>query len=544
MQSSYIDDERVAFLNSSGAATPPPFSLDNDPDPAEAFASHGLLSNEKQIRRTSCWRSCCGLGYLVAGRRSKRRLLGHVLKTVLGVAFALLVLTPFLAPSYLHPPAQYSRLAAKCDALYNGPEESMDRIHGCANPFNEKVFVSVSLYDQDGHLAAGQWGDSLIELVRLLGPSNVFVSIYENDSGRRGATALEHLRRLLPCRNSVVYDDHVSLDLFPNITMPDGSQHTKRLAYLSEMRNRALRPLDTLDGVAGTTFDRVLFLNDVAFRPIDAAQLLFSTNVDQEGRAQYLSACALDYKNPFLFYDLYAQRDAEGFSNGIPIFPIFSRAGQGLSRADMLAQRDAVRVQSCWGGMVAMDAFYIQNRNKSFPVANFQDIGSQVIDPVHPTGVSAPVRFRYEPEIFFDACECCLLLADVSRAARVAGAPPARSGVFVNPYVRVAYDWTTLGRLRIVQRWERLFSVPQAIFNYWASLPTHNPYRLVREGDTFVEEVWSSKAKSWSLETRTGRNGLFCGVREMQLIDEKPRTEDKNWANVAIPPGQALNFPS
>ncbi|CAK7209732.1 hypothetical protein SCUCBS95973_000540 [Sporothrix curviconia] len=553
MQSSAADDEHAAFLSSSGANTPPPFSLDDDPDPADGFASRGLLSSaeKKQLRQPRCWQSCCGLGHLAARcflrRRSKRRLLGLALKCVFGFAVALLVLTPFLAPSYLHPPEHYNRLAAKCEALYAGPEDSISRMHGCANAFDEKVFISVSLYDKNGHLAGGEWGNTLIELVRLLGPSNVFVSIYENDSGRRGATALEHLRRLLPCRNAVVYDDHVPLNLFPNITMPDGTQHTKRLAYLAEMRNRALRPLDTLAGVGGTVFDRILFLNDVSFRAMDAAQLLFSTNVVDpvaDGRAQYLSACALDYKTPLFFYDLYAQRDAEGFSNGLPIFPIFSHAGQGVSRADMLAQKDAVRVRSCWGGMVAMDARYIQHRNTSLPTASFQAIGHHVVDPVRPTGVSAPVRFRYEPEVFYDACECCLLQADIAQAARVAGAPASHTGVFVNPYIRVAYDATTLRRVRLAQRWERLLALPQAVISYWARLPTHNPHRQVREGDAFVEEVWSSRAKSWSLETRTGRNGMFCGVREMQVIDERPRTQDKNWANVAIPPGQALDFPN
>ncbi|CAK7242462.1 MAG: hypothetical protein STHCBS139747_003956 [Sporothrix thermara] len=573
MQPSAADDEHAAFLNSSGANTPPPFSLDDDPDPGDVFARRGLLSDveKKQPQRSSWWRfcwSCCGLGYLVAGcfyrRRSERRILGLVLKAALAFTVTLLVLTPFLAPSYLHPPAHYSRLAARCKAVYDEPDNTIDGTHGCANMFDEKVFISVSLYDKDGHLAAGEWGRSLLELVRLLGPSNVFVSIYENDSGRRGATALEHLRRLLPCRNAVVYDYDVPLDLFPNITLPDGTQHTKRLAYLAEMRNRALRPLDTLDAVNGIIFDRVLFLNDIAFRPLDAAQLLFSTNVVNivgsrgGGRAQYLAACALDYKTPLVFYDRYAQRDAEGFSNGLPIFPIFSRAGQGLSRADMLAQTDAVRVQSCWGGMVAMDARYIQHRNTSLPTPDFQAVGHHVVDPVHPTGAAAPVRFRHEPEVFFDASECCLLLADVAEAARrvgvasvsgvagVAGVADAAdaAAVFVNPYVRVAYDSTTLHRLRIVQYWERLFVLPQALISYWTGLPMHNPYRQVRAGDAFVEEVWNSQAQSWSLETRTGRNGLFCGVREMQIIDERPRTEDKNWASVAIPLGQALDFPS
>ncbi|KIH91342.1 hypothetical protein SPBR_01589 [Sporothrix brasiliensis 5110] len=557
MRSTTPDGERVAFLN-GGIASPPPFSLDDDPDPdiigtiesTDAHdARHGLLSKAdiRPYRPASRWRVCCGGRLRLSRRGPKRRLLGLVLKYLFGTVFALLVLTPLLAPSYLHPPAHYTRLVAQCEAQFSGPEEGLDRIHGCANPHREKVFISVSLYDKEGHLAAGAWGQALVELVRLLGPRNTYVSIYGNGSGRHGASALEHLRRLLPCRNTVVYDEHVPLDRFANITMPDGNVRTKRLAYLSEMRNRALRPLDTLGGVEGIVFDKVLFLNDVAFRPIDAAQLLFSTNQDAEGHAQYLSACALDYKNPLLFYDLYAQRDAEGFSNGLPLFPIFSRAGKGLSRADMLAQTDAVRVQSCWGGMVAMQAAYLQHRNDSLPRPDFHKPGSHVIDPIHPTGIVAPVRFRYEPEIFFDACECCLLHADVSQAARVATEPAFQSlskGVFVNPYVRVAYDWTTLDRLRIVQRWERLFALPQAIISYFASLPTHNPHRLVKEGDAFIEEVWSNTANAWTLESRTGRNGMFCGVREMQLLDTAPRQGDKNWANVHIPTGQALDFPS
>ncbi|KAL1891093.1 hypothetical protein Sste5346_007919 [Sporothrix stenoceras] len=517
-------DERATFLqhtntitHGGGIASPPPFSLDDDPDPDAAFdgrdnnagQEQGLLSKpESQAsRRTNRSRFC-----RLSRRGPKRRLFRLILKCTLSIVLSLLVFTPFLAPSYLDPPAHYKRLEQRCAAAYNGPEESINRIHGCANIREERIFISVSLYDKDGHLAAGEWGESLIKLVRILGPHLVHVSIYENDSGRRAASALERLRKLLPCHSTVVYDEHVSLDEFANVTMPDGSVRTKRLAYLSEIRNRALRPLDTLEGVEGNFFSRVLFLNDVAFRPIDAAHLLFNTNVNENDQAQYLSACALDYKNPLLFYDLYAQRDAEGFSNGIPIFPIFSTAGKAESRADMLAQRDAVRVQSCWGGMVAMRASYLQRNSQSLAHPDVQVPGSHVINPVNPTAVQVP--------------------ADVSRIARIFGAPPSDLGINVNPYVRVAYDSTTLSRLRIVQRWERLFALPQAIISSFSGLPTHNPHRLVREGDKFVEEA------------RTGRNGLFCGVREMQLLNPAPREGDKKWENVAIPPGQALDFPS
>lgn len=443
------------------------------------------------------------------------------------------VATPFIAPSYTRLPPHYRDLQTRC----SGPNAAP----GCANPHNEKIFISVSLYDKGGHLAGGRWGEQMLELIHMLGPDNTFLSIYENDSPL-GKAPLEEFKRKVSCAHHIIYDDAVSLEGFGNVTLPDGSVRMKRLSYLSEMRNRALRPLDRFRTDNGlTAFDKVLFLNDVLFHIEDAAQLLFSTNTGEDGRAHYLSVCALDYDTPWKFYDLYATRDAEGYSNGLPIYPIFSSAGQGLSRQDMLAQKDAVRVTSCWSGMVAMQARYVQNLSPELPTPDFDAIGAHVIDPAHPTPVASPVRFRYEPEVYVDACECCLLLADVSTAARNDGA--VEQGVFVNPYVRVAYDDYVFRWLHRVKWWERLFVIPHDIITYFSGLPRNNPLREVQEGEPFVEEIWTDENR-WELVNRTGRNGLFCAVREMQLIITEQRTGDKNWKNYPMPEGQSLWFPT
>ena len=63
---------------------------------------------------------------------------------------------------------------------------------GRGNPRHEKVFIAASLYDPDGELALGQWGSRVLELIDLLGPDNVFLSIYENDSGTGGEIALRN----------------------------------------------------------------------------------------------------------------------------------------------------------------------------------------------------------------------------------------------------------------------------------------------------------------------------------------------------------------
>ncbi|AEO69092.1 glycosyltransferase family 69 protein [Thermothielavioides terrestris NRRL 8126] len=507
------------------------------------------LDNVILPRRASPGRWRCTIVSWAARRlRLSRRGLLVCFKYLAPVIAAVLVLVPIFAPSYLHPPAHYRELEARCRGDAAEP--------GCANPSNEKVFIAISLYDRGGHLAGGPWGKALLNLIHLIGPSNAYLSIYENDSGPEAAAALEELQRQVPCNHSIVNDPHVDMRLIPNVTMPDGTQRTKRIAYLSEVRNRALRPLDRVggehDGIV--PFDKILFLNDIAFRPVDAAHLLFSTNIGPDGRTRYLSACALDYRTMFLFYDLYAQRDADGYSNGLPFYPIFTGAGRGLSRADMRRQTDAVRVRSCWGGMVAMQARYVQHLGRELPRPDFQQIGAHVIDPARPRNVSAPVRFRHEPDLFVDACECCLFLADVAQVARRAvGAPDdgdtntdlaESTATLVNPYVRVAYDWGVLARERVARRWERLLGVVHAVVTPLVGLPRHNPYRAVREGEPFVEEVWSSERQRWELERRVGRNGLFCLVRQFQTITPGERQGDQNWEDNDIPPGQTLDFPT
>ncbi|KAK0629020.1 cryptococcal mannosyltransferase 1-domain-containing protein [Bombardia bombarda] len=465
-----------------------------------------------------------------------RHLLRPVIKCVAVAAVLVLTLTPILTPSYTHLPTHYQELAQRCE----GPNPPL----GCANPFHEKVFIATILYDKHGKLAGGKWGQRVIELINLLGPENVFLSIYENDSGAEGQDALYSLKRKVPCRHHIVSEEHVSLDQFHNITFPDGSRRTKRVAYLSELRNRALRPLDSFkqeDGI--TVYDKVLFLNDVAFHPVDAAHLLFNTNQRPDGRADYVAACAVDWFRPFRIYDIYALRDAEGYANYQMTFPFFLNRGKGASRADVLAQTDAVRVKSCWGGMMAMQAKYIQNLNRYKPSHTFDAPNAHVIDPDNPRNITAPVRFRYEPGTYYDACECCLFSADLAEVARQDGVDTG--GIVMNPYIRVAYTDDLLRWLPVVRRWERLL-IPVFQLQSWLTPRAENPYRAVKEGEPFTEEIWDGD--QWRFVTRLGRSGLFCGVRDMQVLRQENKrstgSAGVNWVNTRMPPGQKQKFRS
>ena len=426
---------------------------------------------------------------------------------VCGASFAVLValvlITAVFRPSYTRPPAHYRALR---DRVLSSED------YGSANPENQKIYIAASVYDEGGHLLGGTWGEAVLELIDILGNRNVYLSIYENTAGEMAQVRQFEFERKIQCQHTLVYEDPPSLDTFNQITLPDGSRRTKRVAYLAEARNKALEPLQELQD---KKFDKLLYLNDVIFDPIEAAQLLLSTNMDEHGHTAYRAACAVDFINPFKFYDTYATRDLEGFSMGVPFFPWFTNSGHGSSRADVLAGKDAVRVKSCWGGMVAFDA------------KPFQE--------------NPPLHFRATDDVFWDASECCLIHADLLNKGTFEE-DGDYVGVYMNPYVRVAYDNGTLSWLPTIKRIERLLTIPHNLINHLVGLPWLNPRRSDVAGAQVKEKVWMpdenlKSGGTFGEQIRESNGDGYCGVRMLQLIKETPRDGEKNWENMPVPPG-------
>ncbi|KAL8830550.1 MAG: hypothetical protein Q9191_001373 [Dirinaria sp. TL-2023a] len=389
---------------------------------------------------------------------------------------------------------------------------------GRANIDNQKIFIAASIYDKGGHLVDGEWGRRVIQLLNLLGNRNAFLSIYENDGDSAASDALEKFKEKVECNKEFVFEEHLPLEYLPNVTLQDGSKRIKRIAYLAEVRNQALEPLNDDPDVI---FDKILFLNDVIFNPVDAVQLLFSTNMDETGRASFDAACAVDFINPFKFYDTFATRDIEGYSMGVPFFPWFSNAGMGLSRRDVLDGKDAVRVKSCWSGMVAFDAKFFLHAQ---PSGNRRDFGG------HVQKRSEPLRFRALPDRDWDASECCLIHADLLGSN---SKPWKDSGVYQNPYVRVAYDSWTLWWIPITRRWERLYSIPHNLVNHLVGLPWYNE----RREQAFTEGEASKVLDDSNAEHIEHTGDGYCGIKTLQLLLESPRRGEKNWETVSIPSG-------
>jgi Cryptococcal mannosyltransferase 1 len=441
------------------------------------------------------------------------RRLCFLFQTLLAITVLLVAFIAIARPSYSSPPARYHELRLRAKTSTEASR---------ANPTNEKVFIAASIFDRYGDLARGAWGKAILNLVDLLGPSNVFLSIYENDAGPVAKAALKELEEKVTCEHTIIFEDQIDVDSVPHILLPDGTIRVKRIAYLAEVRNRALHPLTS----SSTKYDKLLYLNDIIFDPIGAAQLLFATNAGS-GKAEYRAACSMDFINPFKFYDTFASRDLEGYSMGLPIHPWFSSAGKAQSRQDVFDQKDAVRVRSCWGGLVAFDATFFQSTPAE--VDDLDTAGR--IDDANFTGF----RFRAEEDVFWEAAECCLIHADIQKPEE------NDTGIYMNPYIRVAYDTTTLSWLGLSRRIERLYTPFQYVINTVVGLPWYNPRRAEQPWQEVQERVWSPNASlseggSFKLVDRIATHAGFCGMRTLQVLKENPQPGEKNWESIPVPP--------
>lgn len=342
-----------------------------------------------------------------------------------------------------------------------------------------------------------------------------------------------------------------------HVTLDDGEARVKRIAFLAEVRNRALRPIETSEVV----FDKLLYLNDVIFDPVDAANLLFSTNVDDKGRTQYRAACAVDFmENAFKFYDTYATRDLEGNAMGVIVYPWFTTAGLAQSRQDVFDQKDAVRVRSCWGGMVAFEAKWFQFggsppdpvTNATVPVANRSVKSRQAAETS--SQMSKPLRFRAETEMYWDASECCLIHADLQEMDP--SHDPQDTGIYLNPYVRVAYSESTHRFINLARHFERLLGPVQNQLNYLARMPPYNPRRLDKAGSSVTNRVWTvnegqdphdvRSAGDYQDVTRIASAGAYCGGRKLSVIGSEEDVEagKTRWWGAPVPTdlGQTVVF--
>ncbi|GAB7353519.1 hypothetical protein MBLNU459_g3964t1 [Dothideomycetes sp. NU459] len=425
------------------------------------------------------------------------------------------------------------------------------------NHRNERVFIAAAI--TDAALIRGPWGRSVIELIDIIGPENAFLSIYENDSGPDTAAALRELEEKVKCDSSIV-SEHLPRENFPTVMLPNGDERVKRITYLAEIRNRAMRPLYASQApknqsmqtaaspfvVPEQDFDKVLFLNDVIFSATDAADLLFATRIGPDMRTRYRAACAVDFINAVKFYDTFATRDLQGYQIGVPFFPWFT--GTSETRQDVLDETDAVRVRSCWGGMVAFEAKWFAPGAGSGSAIEWKSSTNGSSD------VSDHLRFRSEEEMFWEASESCLIHADLQERTShvIDDLDPEHygTGIFLNPYIRVAYTESAYQWLWHAKRFERMYPMVHTMVNWLVGKPSHDNVRQFDEpGQTVVQKTWVYENDDESQEEnllterkgcyqnveRIARPGGFCGSRKMLTLKHEWKQGEKMWEGTRMP---------
>ena len=136
-----------------------------------------------------------------------------------------------------------------------------------------KLFISSTHWNNEAALR-GFWNQAVVDLAKHVGPSNVYVSIYESGSwdDSKGALRLldQDLERL-GVQRTIILDDTTHQDEITKppadtgwIDTPRGRKELRRIPFLAKLRNLTLKPMIELSS-KGIRFDKVLFLNDVVF---------------------------------------------------------------------------------------------------------------------------------------------------------------------------------------------------------------------------------------------------------------------------------------
>ncbi|UPK96410.1 hypothetical protein LCI18_007345 [Fusarium solani-melongenae] len=344
-----------------------------------------------------------------------------------------------------------------------------------------RVYIT-SLHWNNERILRGSWNQGVLDLVSALGPSNVFVSLYESGSRGGSKDALGQLDKALVALGvprNITLDETTHADAMASpppepgngwVKTPRGRMELRRISYLARLRNMSLQRLKDM-ARSGIEFDYVLFLGDVVFTVPDVLALLNTNN------REYAAACSLDFSKPPQYYDTFALRDIDGHEHATQTWPYFRSS---KSRAAM-KRGEPAPVRSCWNGMVVM------------PAGSF--VGGQ--------GLTFRAIDDSLAAKHLEGSECCLIHADNPQSET--------KGVYLNPNVRVGYDRRAYELVHPRGPW---VTHTQILYGLWKN-------RLARWFTTpWFKERWvRSLERAWQRQN-PGRSedGMMCVINEMQVL--------------------------
>lgn len=197
-------------------------------------------------------------------RRFSRRLAPYLRATSLRILSVWrLLLFSFIAWTLFDTLLIHHRLAAATAQTFLKPQSPV------------RVYIA-SLHWNNERILRTSWNQGLLNLVSVLGPSNVFVSLYESGSRDGSKDAIGELDKALEVMGvprNITLDKNTHADAMASpprepgngwVETPRGRIELRRISYLARLRNTSLQPLKDMSR-NGIEFDYVLFLGDVVF---------------------------------------------------------------------------------------------------------------------------------------------------------------------------------------------------------------------------------------------------------------------------------------
>ena len=160
-----------------------------------------------------------------------------------------------------------------------------------------KVFIASTHWNNEASLR-GFWNQAVLDLAEHLGPDNVYISIYESgswDDSKNALRQLDHDLERLGVQRTIELKDTTHADEIAKpsgeegwIDTPRGTKELRRIPYLAKLRNLSLKPMMEM-ALNGVKYDKVLFLNDVAFTVGTPLPILvrWASNVDLRSDARH-----------------------------------------------------------------------------------------------------------------------------------------------------------------------------------------------------------------------------------------------------------------
>ena len=174
---------------------------------------------------------------------------------------------------------------------WNGTHQSRNSGIGIPTP-TPSIYIA-SIFWNSAAILHSNWSDAVLDLAEKLGTAKIYISIYESGSWDESKQVLKQLENVLvtrAIRHRIILDETTHQDDITRppaaegwVKTPRGRTELRRIPYLSKLRNKTLEPLAEL-AANGTTFDKVLFLNDVAFTVV-ISFLRFAISRDAESGA-------------------------------------------------------------------------------------------------------------------------------------------------------------------------------------------------------------------------------------------------------------------